>query len=426
MSVGSSRHRAQNLRHTPVRPPRVVLYSHDTMGLGHMRRNLLIAQALAQSDLRATSLMITGAHETNFFSLPRRVDCLTLPRICKDQRGNYTSAKLDVSLQALTQIRQESIGAALEQFEPDVLIVDKVPVGAEGELLPALRSLAKRGRTRCILGLRDILDESSTVKSEWLSKQNIQAIEDFYDAIWIYGDPHIYNAVREYRFPKSLSKMTRFTGYLDQSSRIAKDFDDIRLESNSFSPLEGKYVVCTVGGGQDGAELVETFIEAVTPDIHAIVLTGPYLPISVMHDAVRVAAVRKNVQIIGFTAEADYYIAGADRVVSMAGYNTVCSILSFGIPALLIPRLVPRREQWIRAQRLRNLGVIDVLSPEHLTSKRLADWIRHPLEASTKVRNFVDLNGLDRIVEWVGSLLSGDSAASKLLHLSERNPSVEN
>lgn len=415
VNIDSSRFHRQSSRHIRPRTPRLALYSHDTLGLGHLRRNMLIAQTLARSDLLATSLMITGAHETNFFPLPAGVDCLTLPRICKDRYGDYAPAKLDVSLHDLAKMRQEAICAALEQFEPDVLIVDKVPVGACGELLPALKSLAHRGRTRCILGLRDILDDSSVVKAEWLSHQNIQAIEDFYDAIWIYGDPRIYNAVREYRFPKSLSKITRFTGYLDQSSRIVRDLGDTCLCLNSVTPSEEKYVVCAIGGGQDGAELVETFIDAVMPDTHAIVLTGPYLPQSVLHAAIRATAVRKNVQIIGFTSEADCFIAGADRVVSMAGYNTVCSILSFDRQALLVPRRAPRREQWIRAQRLRALGLIDILSPEHLTSKRLANWLRRPVKDSSKARKLVDLNGLDRIVEWVGSLLVGDKNGAEVV-----------
>jgi predicted glycosyltransferase len=396
------------------RRPRIALYSHDTVGLGHLRRNLLIAQTLACSELQATSLMITGAHETNFFALPAGVDCLTLPRLCKDGQAVYAPAKLDMSLDDVTQLREETICAALVQFEPDVLIVDKVPIGACGELLPALSSLAHRGRTHCILGLRDVLDDSDVVRAEWLSQQNIQAIEDFYDAIWIYGDPHIYNAVREYRFPKSLSKMARFTGYLDQTSRITRDLADSWLSSNSVKPPEGKYILCAVGGGHDGAQLVEAFIDAMSPDEQAVVLTGPYYSPSQMRPSSRATAVQKNIQIISFTPEADFYIAGADRVVSMAGYNTVCSILSFGRPALLVPRLSPRREQWIRAERFGERKLIDILSPEQLTPMKLAGWLMRPIKSSSRARELVDLNGLDRIVDWVGCLLTGTEIRSEV------------
>jgi predicted glycosyltransferase len=396
---------ASRAERATLRGPRIALYSHDTMGLGHLRRNLLIAQTLSYSELAATSLLITGAHETNFFPLPDGVDCVTLPRISKDQSGEYHSANLGISVDALTRLRQKSICSALEEFEPDVLIVDKVPMGACGEMLPALESLARRGRTRCILGLRDILDDSSAVRRDWLNRQNIEVLDRLYDAIWIYGDPHIYDPVREYGFPESISGKTRFTGYLNQSSRIRSHWNGNHCGTNGDALPRNKKVVCVVGGGQDGVKLVEAFIDALPPDIDGIVLTGPYLPQSVLHSARQVTSVLSNIQILDFTPEADLLIATADRVVGMAGYNTVCSILSFCTPALLVPRIAPRREQWIRAERLRELQLVDVISPDQLTSRNLAAWLQQPLRNSSGARHFVDLNGLDRIVEWVTALV---------------------
>ena len=40
-------------------------------------------------------------------------------------------------------------------------------------------------------------------------------------------------------------------------------------------------------------------------------------------------------------------------VVAMGGYNTFCEILSFGKPALIVPRTAPRQEQYLRAERAR-------------------------------------------------------------------------
>src|SRR5262245_35394626 len=54
--------------------PRVLLYSHDTMGIGHVRRNLLIAQALTAPPVSATVLLVAGAREAGAFSLPPDVD----------------------------------------------------------------------------------------------------------------------------------------------------------------------------------------------------------------------------------------------------------------------------------------------------------------------------------------------------------------
>src|SRR5215831_4362720 len=82
-----------------VRPrkPRIALYSHDTMGVGHMRRNLLIAAALARLRSPAVILLIAGAREVNAFGVPPGVDCLSLPALRKEGNGQYQARHLDLS-----------------------------------------------------------------------------------------------------------------------------------------------------------------------------------------------------------------------------------------------------------------------------------------------------------------------------------------
>src|SRR5271166_3653850 len=77
---------------------RVALYSHDTMGLGHMRRNLLIAQTLVRTASPPVVLMVTGAREAGTLPLPPGVDCLTLPALTKDKEGRPRSRDLDLTL----------------------------------------------------------------------------------------------------------------------------------------------------------------------------------------------------------------------------------------------------------------------------------------------------------------------------------------
>jgi predicted glycosyltransferase len=54
-------------------------------------------------------------------------------------------------------------------------------------------------------------------------------------------------------------------------------------------------------------------------------------------------------------------MAQASGVVAMGGYNTFCEILSFDKPALIVPRTVPRMEQYIRAARAEELGLVRML-----------------------------------------------------------------
>src|SRR5262249_36164731 len=73
----------------PSRKRRIALYSHDTMGVGHIRRNLTIAKAFANALPQAVTLLIAGVHELSTFGLPRGVDCLTLPSLFKQEDGTY-------------------------------------------------------------------------------------------------------------------------------------------------------------------------------------------------------------------------------------------------------------------------------------------------------------------------------------------------
>jgi predicted glycosyltransferase len=154
--------------------------------------------------------------------------------------------------------------------------------------------------------------------------------------------------------------------------------------------------LCLVGGGGDGAVLAQTFARADFPHgMIGVVLTGPYMPLIVKEELARLAATRPSLRIVDFIAEPAPLIEAADRIVAMGGYNTVSEILSFEKPALLVPRSNPP-EQFVRAQRLRQMGLIDVLAPGEATPRALGDWLARDLKAP-RVHSCLDFHGLDRI-----------------------------
>ena len=389
---------------------RVALYSHDTLGLGHLRRNLLIAQALTQSHLKATNLLVTGAYESNFFSLPEGTDCFTLPRLQKDVDGSYASGQWAMSIGELLKLRSEAIHSALTAYEPDLFIVDKVPGGAFGELLPTLRSLKERGTSQCILGLRDILDDPETVAAEWNDLSCNQVIDDYYDSIWIYGDQQVYDPVSQYNWSSRISHKVHFTGYLDQRSRISDRESSNHDVGETFCDTSSPLFLCALGGGKDGFRLAEVFIQAVrNARARGIVLAGPFMSRELYSTLKLHAEGCSNLRVLDFAKEADQLVHHADGVVAMAGYNTVASILSFNKPAVLVPRVHPRQEQWIRASRMAELGLVDVLHPDSLTPHALESWF-----ASVKQQNnsshivasaTCKMDGLDRIVSLASQML---------------------
>ena len=197
---------------------RIAIYSHDIKGLERTRCNVLIAQILANSPLKVDILMITGSWEASKFSLPPNVDCLTLPALHKTAKGKYQARSLNISLKEITRLRSQLIQAALAGFAPDILIVDKAPRGAMRELDATLTYLRRQGRTRCVLGLPDALDESAAGQRDWSLYANEDAIRDYYDAVWIYGAPTDYGAANAYRFSHAVGAKIRYTGYLEQQS----------------------------------------------------------------------------------------------------------------------------------------------------------------------------------------------------------------
>ena len=370
---------------------RVVVYSHDTMGVGHMRRNLLIAAALRKRFTNVSILAIAGAREACGFSQQAGIDCLTLPAFRKMTNGCYTTRSLDIASHDVLDVRSQTILAAVQSFRPQLMIVDKVPAGAGGELLPTLEWLTGPGHGQCVLGLREILDEPAIVEREWVASNMVSVIRRYYEDIWIYGDPAVYDATIEYGFPPDLCQKTLFTGYLNTSLRLDR-FDG--LEQSDVSP----HILCTVGGGQDGHALLNAFAAAMSDSERpCVIMCGPNASLAT-RDALRKSTDNHpNIQVIDFAIEGDLLIRQASHVVAMGGYNTVCAILSHRKPALLVPRTEPRREQWIRAQRLARLGWVDMVHPDAMDTRTIRDWVESSRTRSAPSRRPLDLNGLDRI-----------------------------
>ncbi len=391
---------------------RVALYSHDTVGLGHLRRNLLIADSLARSEMQASNLLIAGAHEANFFRLPERSDLFTLPRWRKDDSGNYDSGKLAIPQSDFARLRSASICSALEVFGPELLIVDKVPQGIVGELLPALEMFKRSGRTKLVLGLRDILDAPHAVHQDWLTPGNLRTLDRLFDAVWIYGDRSVYDVQREYRLPDSIAGKMTYTGYLDRAAANRRENSPAIEWIDTLA--EGKRLVaCMVGGGEDGGPLAAIFSQVhFDDDTVAVLVTGPFMPRATKCNLMAHAAKIPNLHVIDFIHEADLLLKKADRVIAMGGYNTVSSLLALQKQALIVPRVTPRTEQLIRAERLAQLGLIDFLHPEQVTVEALNHWLANSHAGPQPARDLLDMDGLSNVCRLTANLVARSASVA--------------
>lgn len=380
------------MRHTE--PRRLVLYSHDTMGLGHTRRNLLIAQALSESRTQPATLMVFGAGEAQAWDLPTGVESLTLPAVRKAPNGGYASRRMPVSFEALIRIRSQAIAGSIAAFDPDLVIVDKVPGGLAGELLPTLRQLRRRGRARLVLGLREVLDDPAAVRAEWAREDNYRITRECYDAIWVYGDRRVADDPEALGFGPELRERMHYTGYLDPLARNRRHPAD----HPALAGLDGRIALCLVGGGQDGAPLARAFAAAPMPaGTTGVVVAGPQMPDPEYQAVLAAAADRPDLRVLRFVPDADALIARADRVVAMGGYNTTIEILAHERPALIVPRTTPRTEQLIRAERLAALGLIEVARPNEAGPERIGRWLASGTTPTAPARRRLDFGGLNRV-----------------------------
>ncbi|WP_234221700.1 glycosyltransferase family protein [Ruegeria pomeroyi] len=385
------------------RAARVMLYSHDTFGLGHLRRSRALAAAITQADPSASALILTGSPVAGRFTFPRRVDHVRLPGVTKRADGSYASQTMGMGIDEVTDLRSGLIRGAAERYDPDILIVDKEPTGFRGELLPTLDCLQRRGRARLVLGLRDVLDEPEVLAAEWARKGAVAATERFYDEIWVYGLRSVYDPTAGLPLSPEAQARMHWTGYL------RRDLGPVG------TPPHQPYVLITPGGGGDGEAMVSLVLSAYEQDPtlspRAVLVYGPFLSGDTRAEFERrVAALNGRVTAVGFESEIETLFAGAAGVVCMGGYNTFCEVLSFDQRAVIVPRTVPRLEQWIRASRAEELGLVRMLeeSRDGLTPETMINAIRNlpnqPLPSQAIGEGLLD--GLDHVTRRVRALLS--------------------
>ena len=396
--------------HQTVRAPRVMLYSHDTFGLGHLRRCRALAAAITGADPSASALILTGSPVAGRFTFPRRVDHVRLPGVTKRSDGSYVSQTMGMGIDDVTNLRSDLICSAAKRYDPDILIVDKEPTGFRGELRPTLEMLQAKGRARLVLGLRDVLDEPEVLAAEWARKDAVTATERFYDEIWVYGLRSVYDPTAGLPLSQAAQARMHWTGYL------RRDLGPVG------TPPKQPYVLITPGGGGDGEAMVNLVMSAYEqdPDLspRAVLVYGPFLSGDTRAEFERrVAALDGRVTAVGFESQIETLFAGAAGVVCMGGYNTFCEVLSFDKRAVIVPRTVPRLEQWIRASRAEELGLVRMLdeSRDGLTATSMIRAIRNlpnqPLPSQAIGDGLLD--GLDYVTRRVEALLRGakDQAA---------------
>jgi predicted glycosyltransferase len=394
---------------------RLLIYTQDGRGLGHLRRASSLAAEFLRRDPGGWVLTISDSPlGTLLHNVPNH-DYLKLPSIVKAGQGAWHPLALPLEFAEIRQLRFRLILEAATAFRPDVLLVDHMPHGAMGELIPCLEAL-RHGPTSIVLGLRDIIDAPEVVRHRWRTEGALDALARYYDEVLVYGSSDVFDLPSEYGWPVELADLVTYCGYV--CTQEAPD-DPKRVRARRLAGVpRGKMIVAMAGGGIDSYELMSTLIDAL-PRICAVqpcgleLVTGPFMPDRERRD-LKVRAEGLPVRLRTMVRNPLSYVAAADLVVGMAGYNTTMEVLRMGTPALLVPRRGPSSEQRMRAKLFAERGWVSQLDPDDLAPARLAEAVLEALSTQLPSRNALppDLSGLARAGDHLHAAAMSARAAS--------------
>jgi len=375
----------------PLKPggARFLFSTNECVGLGHLRRTMNLAEAVTRRDGEASALVITGAPAALGERRHPRVDTVKLPELSRGRDGDLHAARLGLGAAQLHDLRAHLSLAAAGAFAPDVAVIDKTPLGLNEELVPTLEALRESGRTRIVLGLRDIEDAPELVARRWARSRVNDMIARYYDAILVYG-PRPADDEPDVRRLEEAGIPIHHVGYVGAP-----------LPATGPTDIEPGYVLVTAGGGADGYPLFDAVLGAVARsglDAPMVMVTGPLMPADQRAD-IRARAAALGITAMDFRADMPAVIVGSRAVVAMAGYNTVSEVVRAGKPVLLLPRTAPSREQLVRATALAAAGAAAMIPLDRATPTAVRRGLAEILTAPAPPRDRAVHDGADRAAE---------------------------
>jgi predicted glycosyltransferase len=354
-------------------------------------------------DSNTNVLILTGSPIAGRFQFPQHVDFVRIPGMIKKSNDEYQSFSIRIDQEKALSIRTNIILATAKTFQPNLFIVDKEPLGLKREVLPTLEWIkAESPSTMTVLGLRDILDDAEVIQNDWREKNVYSYLDSLYDEIWVYGNRDIYDPVEMYQIPKKIHSRIKFTGYIPRKTISQATRASVRKSYRIMD--DDKFILVTTGGGGDGLEVIDHYLAMhdyfpTSLPLKSIIITGPFMPKKV-REVFTQRAKKFGIKILPFHARLEELMSAADLVVCMGGYNTICEVLTQQTPALIIPRETPRKEQLIRAKRLKGKGLLDFIPWTEVTPQLLREKIFSLLNDQQQYKETINsfkLSGLDTI-----------------------------
>lgn len=387
----------------------VSYYCQHVLGIGHIQRSLEICETIAKT--HSTTLILGGPPVE--ISHPE-LKIVQLPGLQMDSSfQNLQPCESGLSLEETKQKRQQALFNHFQEDKPDVFITELYPFGRKAfkfELDPVLTAI-KEGQLNkclCVCSVRDILVEKETDRDKFENRV-VDTINSYFDGILVHADPMVITLDQTFGQMRKINVPLYYTGYVTKTESIDAS---LQIREKRGITKTDNLIVASIGGGNVGAELLTTTIDAIKmlqteKPTFLQVFCGPYCAQETYNCLKR----QENhyVTVERFSKHFSEWLQTADLSISMAGYNTSMNLVFAGIPSLVYP-FAQNREQRLRAEKLAMFSPMGIIK-EIGEPEKLAAEIQHHLQL-TRVAPQIDLNGAERsaqqIQSWFTSLQKND------------------
>jgi predicted glycosyltransferase len=360
---------------------RVLFYVQHLLGIGHLKRAAILAEAMATEGLDVT--VAYGGRPFSEVSF-RGVKVLSLPSAAI--AGEDFSTLLDESDRPVDETwrarRRDALLSLHRDLDPDVVLIELFPFGRRQfafELLPLLEAVhaaSKRARVAC--SVRDVL-----VSKPGREVEIVERLRRFFDAVLVHGDPTLIPFGETFLAADEIADLIRYTGYVASDGETAE-----RSGGNDE-------VLVSAGGGAVGGPLL--FAAAAARPLTSLksnvwrFLTGPNLADAEFRQLAATAGERTIIE--RFRPDFSARLKNAALSISQAGYNTTMDILNSGVRAVVVPyEAKGETEQRLRAEILASKQLLGVVPAAELSPSRLAEAVVEAL-ARPRISAGVDLSG---------------------------------
>lgn len=380
----------------PDQRPTLLFYCQHSLGIGHLTRSFALATALVQ---RFEVVFLNGGRLPSGVVVPAGVTCIDLPPLGMDDGHTVISRDGAVDVASARARRRLLIDAAVQRWQPAVLLVELFPFGRKkfaDEILPMLRAVRRQPRPGLVVcSLRDILVDARPDQQR--HDDRARGLTDrYFDAVLVHADAGFARLDDSFRPSRPLRTPVLHTGYV------------VPQRPSAAGVARGDHLLVSAGGGIVGEALLRTAIAAralLRQPLPLRLVAGPFLPESAWAGLQQLAAGQAGITLVRHVPDMVAELRQARASLSQCGYNTALDLVVSGVPALVVPyATATENEQAGRAERLAALGALQWLAPAALTPAALAAAITRLLQFQPRPAALA-LDGAARSAALLGDLL---------------------